>query len=281
MKVGVHISIAGGFENIIQRAKERQCNTIQIFSRNPRGWTVPKLTASSEKTEKFKENLIVYDISPLIIHLPYLPNLASPKEELYLKSIDFLISDLKQAEVLEAPYLIVHMGSHGGVGEEIGLENISRAINIAFAQVDNQVMLLLENTAGEKNELGYNFEHIKEVMEKVDLKNRVGLCFDTAHAFEAGYDISTSEGLEKTLDIVHQGIGTGKIKVLHINDSKTPYASHIDRHTHIGEGFIGHEGFKNIINHPKLKDLPMILETPIHDPEDDWKNIKTLRNLGK
>lgn len=279
MRVGVHISIAGGFENIIQRAKERQCDTIQIFSRNPRGWATCKLTTFPEKIKEFKKDLINTDIFPLIIHLPYLPNLASPKEELYLKSIDFLISDLRQAELLGAPYLITHMGSHGEAGEEIGLENISYAINTAFDQVDNQVMLLLENMAGEKNELGYNFEHIKEVINKINSKNRIGLCFDTAHVFEAGYDISTSEGLEKAIDIINQFVGIEKIKVLHLNDSKTPCASYVDRHTHIGEGFIGHKGFKNIINHSKLKDLPMILETPVHDPEDDWKNIKTIRDL--
>lgn len=280
MKIGVHISIAGGFENILQRAKERECATIQIFSRNPRGWTTSSLTVSCKETEEFKKNLKNAQISPLIIHLPYLPNLASPKKELYLKSIDLLISDLKQAEILEAPYLIVHMGSHGGTGEKIGLKNVAEAINTAFTQVDNQVTLLLENTAGEKNELGYDFNQIREVIEQINLKNRIGLCLDTAHAFEAGYDISTLKGIEETLNIIDQTIGREKIKVLHINDSKTSFNSHVDRHTHIGEGYIGLDGFRNIINHPKLKDIPMILETPVLDSEDDWKNIRTLRNLA-
>lgn len=279
MRLGAHISIAGKIYQVAERAKRIGCNTAQIFSRNPRGWQLKELFP--EEVKRLQGELEKFDIHPLIVHMPYLPNLASPKIGLYLKSVNALEEDLKRSEVLGAPYLVTHIGSFGESIREEGLERVIEGINTAFDRVENDVMLLLENTAGAGRELGSRFEEIAKIIKSIKNKKRIGVCLDTCHSFASGYDFKTAEAVSETLKLFDDLIGFQKLKVVHANDSKSPLGSHIDRHRHIGEGYIGEEGFRALLHHPAIKDLPIIIETPLKEPGDDLKNLATLRRLAK
>lgn len=262
---------------MVARAIHLGCETIQIFSGNPRGWENKPLSLA--EATKFKEEVKKEKINPVFVHMPYLPNIASPRENLYLKSIKSLQEDLVRTEKLGAAYLVLHLGSRTTSSEAKARGRITQAINHALAQVKNGVIILLENTAGQGTAIGYSFSQIKELLNGIDNKNRVGVCLDTAHAFEAGYDLSEKEGLEKAIEEFDRLIGLEKLSFLHLNDSKTPLSSRIDRHWHIGDGYIGREGFRRIINHSELSHLPAILETPRKSDEDDLKNMSVVRNL--
>ncbi|MDO9575519.1 MAG: deoxyribonuclease IV [bacterium] len=277
MKFGFHISISGGFGRVIERAKIRGCDTIQLFSRNPRGWQYSPL--KEEEIEKFKKNRKTSGIDPVFIHLPYLPNLASPKSDLLRISIFTLEEELRRAKILGADFVVAHMGAKLDSPLEKAISRISDSINTAFGNVKNNVILLLENTAGEGSEVGDRFSVIRDVIDRIDNKGRVGMCLDTAHAFEAGYDLSTEKGVSDTLKEFDDIIGLDILYLLHLNDSKTPLGSHRDLHWHIGEGYIGLEGFRNIVNCPLLSHLPGIMETPRKNEEDDIRNMKTIRRL--
>lgn len=277
MRFGFHIWISEGFSKVPELARKRRARTIQFFSHNPRGWRVSLLPG--EEVEKFKERIKELDIKPLFLHMPYLCNLASSNENFYLKSIDTLVMELERAEILGAPFLITHMGSSGEAGEAESIERLIKAINCSLDKVQNRVSVVIENTAGQGSQIGYKFSQIKTVIDGIENKERIGVCLDTAHAFEAGYDLSKREGLEKTLEEFERLIGLDKLKLLHLNDSKTPLGSRVDRHWHIGEGYIGSEGFRNIVNHPKLLHLPGIMETPHKSEEDDIRNMGKIESL--
>ncbi len=277
MKFGFQVSIAGGLSRVVTRAQYLGCETIQIFSGNPRGWKNEPLSLA--EATKFKEEVKRKNIHPVFVHMPYLPNIASPRENLYVKSIKRLQEDLGRTEDLGAAYLVLHLGSRGTSSEAKAIERITQAINHALAQVENRVIVLVENTAGQGTAIGYSFSQIKELLERMDNKDRVGVCLDTAHAFEAGYDLSKKERLEKAVEEFDRLIGLSKLHLLHLNDSKTPLSSRIDRHWHLGGGYIGREGFRRIINHPQLSHLPAILETPRANDEDDLKNISVAKGL--
>lgn len=277
MRFGFQISISGGFSRVVARAKYLGCETIQIFSGNPRGWKNKPL--SSAEATKFKEGVKKEKINPVFVHMPYLPNIASPGENLYFKSIKSLQEDLVRTEKLGATYLVLHLGSRSTSSEAKAIRRIAQAINHALAQVENRVIVLLENTAGQGTTIGYSFSQIKKLLGGIDNKSRVGVCLDTAHAFEAGYDLSEKEGLEKAVEGFDRLISLDKLYLLHLNDSKTPLSSRIDRHWHMGEGYIGREGFRRIINHPELSHLPAILETPRKNDEDDLKNMSVVKGL--
>lgn len=277
MRFGFHISIVGGFKNVLERAKKKKCETIQLFSRNPRGW---KYSSLDEKdVEEFKNDIKASGLSPVFVHMPYLPNLASGERLLFRKSVDSLVVDLKRCEILDIPYLIMHVGRRMTLPEDKAMKNVATGINQAFNKVDNRVKLLLENTAGMGSEIGYKFEQLKEIIRLVENKNRTGVVLDTAHTFEAGYNLSTKDGLDQTLKELDQSVGLKRLHLLHLNDSKTELGSHVDRHWHIGKGKIGKAGFRNIVNHPLLKHLPGIMETPRITDKEDLKNMKTIRSL--
>ena len=273
MRFGFHISIAGGFLKVIERAKRLGSETIQIFSRSPRGWNYPQLDLS--EVESFKERL---KIRPFFIHMPYLPNLASSDPELSKKSLESLKIELKRASLLGADGLVTHLGSHKGKGEERGIKNLIFNINQVFLEVSNQVMLLLENTAGQGAEIGYRLEQIASVLAGIEDKERVGLCLDTAHAFEAGYDLASRESLTDFLTNLENLIGLEKVKLIHLNDSKTPLGSRKDRHWHIGKGFLGIKGISRFINHPAIIAPPAIMETP---RKRDVKNMARAKRMRK
>jgi deoxyribonuclease-4 len=277
MRFGVHVSISGkSLKEVVKRAKERTCQTVQIFTRNPRGWALPK-EYPKEEIEEFKILLKENNIYPLIVHLPYLPNIASCDEELYSKSQQVLISDIERAGVLGAEFVVVHAGSCKA-GIDKGIELACNCINKALSQVKNNVIVLIENQAGGGSEIGYDFHQLKQMIDGIKDKNRVGICFDLCHVYVAGYDISTKESLEETLSLFDKLIGIDRIKLLHANDTDAACGSKLDRHQDIGTGKIGKLGFTNIVNHKLLKDLPVILETPVKTKEDDIRNLQTIRS---
>lgn len=277
MRFGFHIWIGEGFSKVPELARKRRARTIQFFSRNPRAWALSLIP--EEEVKKFREGVEALDIKPLFLHMPYLPNLASSKEDFYIKSIDALSKELERAEILGAQFLITHMGSRREASEQESIERLIKAINYSLDRVRNKVTVVVENTAGQGTQIGYKFSQIKTVIDGVENRERIGVCLDTAHAFQSGYDLSQRDGLERTLEEFERLIGLDKLKLLHLNDSKTPLGSRVDRHWHIGEGYIGSEGFKNIVNHPKLFHFPGIMETPHKREEDDIRNMSKIESL--
>ena len=280
VRIGVHVSIAGSIDKAVDRAQEKGCDTFQIFTRNPRGWKIKELTETD--TARFIEKLNRTGIFPPVDHMPYLPNLAAPTDDVYVKSVAALTEELKRCNALQIPYLVTHLGSHRGSGKEAGLRRIGDAINTAFSEVaiDNGVMLLLENTAGTKNSMGGTFEDIRHIMDRIEHKERIGICFDTCHAFVAGYELRTEKGLNATMQHFDEVIGLEHLKLIHLNDAKAGLNSRLDRHEHIGLGYIGEGGFRVILHDARIRDLPMILETPVDDRRDDRGNLWKVRELA-
>ncbi len=276
-RIGVHVSIAGKIWESLERAKALGCNTMQIFSRNPRTWQASEFDSSD--IENFRKLKKAYDISPVAVHIPYIINLATPIDGLYRKSIVAYIEDISRADVLGVEYVVTHLGSHVGTGEDKGIERFSAALNRIINKAKPKTMILLENTAGSGSCIGYRFEHIKRIIDSLDRPERVGVCLDTAHTFESGYDIKTKAGLEKTLKKFDKLIGLEKIKVVHFNDSLSAIGSRVDRHQHIGKGNIGLAAMKRIINHPGLKKAAFIMETPKKFDKDDKMNLKIIKKM--
>jgi len=278
MILGVHVSGAGKIYEALDRAASLGCNTMQVFSRNPQRWREdflgrPEIGEFNRRQQKLK-------IHPFFIHIPYLINLASPNPKLYQVSIEAYIEDILEANEIGADYIVTHMGSHKETSEPAGLKRLTAAINTILDKTKNaKVGILLENTSGSGSWLGYKFGHQKEVLQGLNNKERVGLCLDTAHAYLAGYDIATKEGLEKMLYEIEESAGINLIKLIHLNDAKDKLGSRHDRHEHIGKGNIGLEGLKRIINHPKLRNIPFILETPKKSEDDDNMNLNIVRKL--
>ena len=278
-RIGVHVSIAGKIYEALERGKALKCNAIQIFSRNPRGWQVQDFDKSD--LSKFSELKVKYNISPVAVHIPYIINLATPDDELYERSITAYIEDIRRADALGAEYFVTHLGSHRGSGEDNGIKRFSDALSRILNKAKPKTTILLENTAGSGDNIGYKFEHIKQILDTVGDLKKVGVCLDTAHSFEAGYDIKTKIGFQKTFSKFDKLIGLDKIKVVHFNDSLSFLGSHVDRHQHLGKGEIGLEALGRIINHPGLKDAAFIMETPKESDKDDKRNIAAAKKMIK
>ena len=285
MRFGFHVSIAGGFARAVEQARALKCETIQLFSRNPQGWRLKEL--DPEDIAKFKQGIKALDICPVAVHMPYLPNPAAENRELYEKSIEALAVDLDRASRIGAQFVVMHMGRRREASEADALERMATAINRALQIADCRMpmvacpKLLLENTAGMGKSLGDRFEHLKAVIEGVDNPNRLGVVLDTAHVFEAGYDIGTKDGLNRTLKEFDAVVGLKRLHLLHLNDSRTDLGSRVDRHWHIGKGEIGLEGFRRIVNHPLLHHLPGIMETPKDSARADRTNMRIIRGLNR
>jgi len=279
MRIGLHVSIAGHIYESLDRAKALGCNTMQIFSRNPRGWQAAKL--EKKDVEEFRRLKIRYDINPVAVHIPYIINLATPDDRLYKRSIDAYIEDIERADLLGTEYFVTHLGSHVGSGEDNGIKRFTAAINRILKMARPKATILLENTAGSGSWIGYRFEHLARIIKSVFDPSRLGVCLDTAHTFEAGYDIKTKKGLEDTLKKFDKLLGLKLIKVVHFNDSLSPEGSRVDRHQHIGKGNIGLEAMARVINHPGLKDAAFIMETPKESDKDDKRNIATVKRMCK
>jgi deoxyribonuclease-4 len=278
MLLGIHISTRGKLADAPSIAHSLGCETMQIFSHNPVSWRKGPL--ASQEIDEFNRAQNKFKIKPVFIHVPYLINLASPNPKLYHASINAYTEDIVEASLLNADYIVTHMGSHKETSEKSGIKRLTEALNIIIeATKDSPVGILLENTAGSGSWLGYNFSHHHEIIAGLDNKERVGLCVDTAHAYLAGYDLAAKEGFERLLREIDDLVGLDLIKAVHLNDAKGALGSHHDRHDHIGKGSIGMEGIRRIVNHPRLKNLPFILETPKDDEDSDKTNLATVRKL--
>lgn len=279
MPFGAHMSIGGGVANAFAQGEKAGCDTMQIFSKNQRQWEAKPYTP--EEIADFKAEQQRTAIRPVVVHASYLINMASPKEGLWEKSIAGFADELERCAALEIPYLVVHPGSHTGSGEEAGLLRIGAALTrVLEAGVAEGVTVLLEITAGQGTALGYRFEHLARLIELVSHRERVQVCIDTCHLFAAGYDLRTPETYEATFATCERLLGTRCIKVFHLNDSQKELGSRTDRHDHIGKGCLGTEPFRMLVNDPRFRDIPMILETPKgEDLAEDIENLALLRSL--
>jgi len=278
VRFGVHMPQKGGFEKNVKRVSGLGCRTIQIFPGNPTGWKMGKLELPA--IEKRAELLEQLDIAPLVVHSAYLINLASSSTDFLAKSKKLLDETMERANFYRAPYVILHTGNHGGQGVEKGMAQIIEAIDEGLSKWPDSVMLLLENTAGSGTALGANFEEISEILKSFP-KGKLGVCFDTAHSWAAGYDIGSAAAAGKVLDEFNRVIGLDNLHVIHVNDTRVDCGSRSDRHAHIGEGNISLEGFGTIINYGWPEDFPFILETPENGTDWDRTNLEKLKSLVK
>ena len=277
--LGAHMSISGGVDKAILAGNTIACECIQIFTKSSRQWAAKHYT--KDEVQQFLLNKKNSTIKTVIAHDSYLLNLGSPNEPLRKKSVLAMIDEIERCETLEIPNLIAHPGSHTGSGEETGLKTIAKSLNEVHAACKGyKTLITLEITAGQGTNLGYRFKQFRDIFDCTTAPDRLRVCFDTEHAFAAGYDIRTKEGYEKTFKELDETVGLDKLAAFHLNDSKKEFNSRVDRHEHIGQGYIGLEAFKRILNDPRFAGLPMCLETP-KSPEltEDVENLKTLKSL--
>ena len=273
MQVGCHVSASGSIDKAVDNAVERNCTAFQIFTRSPRSWHAKELT--KEVIDAFKSKLKDSKIDRFAIcaHMPYLPNLATPKDDAFEKSVNTLVSEVERCAQLGIPYLVTHLGSHLGTGEEAGIKRLVDGLTKA-GQTKNDVMILLENTAGQKNSVGSDFQQLGEIFKQLKPGKKFGVCLDTCHAFVAGYDLRTKEKVKETFKEFDKHVGVENLKILHLNDARGELGCNLDRHYHLGLGGIGEEGMKSVVKFANKKKIPIILETPIDDDRDDFENVK-------
>lgn len=295
-KVGFHVSIAGGISKSVSNARDLGCNAFQIFTRNPRGWSANPLR--EKDIQEFKKELarnnnnLKITNNSIFVHMPYLPNLSSSDNSIYRKSLNVLSQEVERCRKLTIPYLVLHLGSHQGKGSEHGIDLVVNACNSVLhkgkkgANSEGEVTLLLENSAGQKHNVGSDFEEIRAILDKLKSsgnKKYVGVCLDTCHAFAAGYDLRTEKSVDKTFDEFNKIIGMKEnLKLVHLNDSKDNLSSGRDRHEHIGLGRIGLEGFKAFFKRKSIVDnVPLIMETPIDERRDNSDNLEVILEIIK
>jgi deoxyribonuclease-4 len=276
-RIGFHAPIKGGLHEALIVAKETGCDTVQIFSRNPRGWAAKNLSATDAAL--FRKVTRLTKLKPVIIHCNYLVNLAAGDELMLQKSRISFREEIARAIQLGADYLVVHPGSARGACEADGIRTCADSLKFACRRLRlGKLRILLENTAGQGECIGHRFEHLREIMGACpDIP--LGVCLDTAHAFTAGYDIREEDGLEALITRIRTTVGTRSVRAIHFNDSRAPYNSRVDRHWHIGEGHIGSDALRRVAQHPKLAHAAFILETPYDDPRADLKNLNMLRSF--
>ena len=276
MRLGRHMPTHSNAVKAAELAREIGCNTIQIFASNPTGWRPP--AENSKGSIAFAEAARALDLDPVVIHAPYLINLASPDELIWEKSIALLRWTLLRGELLGARYVVFHTGSHRGSGVEAGIARIADAIRRILPDTSPEVMLLLENDVGAGNSLGYSFEQLRDILDLLpQYYERMGVCIDTAHLWGAGHDISTAESARQVIDNMDATFGINRLKVIHLNDTEMALASHRDVHSRLGEGIIGEEGLRALLQDPRLAHAVVILETPIKTDEqdrEDWEQDK-------
>jgi deoxyribonuclease IV len=279
-RIGIHLSTAGGVFRAAERAHEIGANTFQIFSSSPRMWRAMRLDPSHcEQMRRLRKE---YDCAPLVIHTSYLVNLCGQTELFREKSIVAFRGEVERALALGAEYLVLHPGSWKGLTREEGLrraaESIARAVDgVRFDDCDFRV--LIENTAGAEFSLGGSFEQVAELIERLRPVVPVGACLDTCHCHVAGYDLVSAEGYEETVERVRDSVGLETVRVWHMNDAKAVRGSRLDRHQHIGDGTMGLEPFRRLLNDPRFAHCAFIAETPVDEPEDDRRNVETMKSL--
>jgi deoxyribonuclease IV len=315
LRIGFHVSISGGISNSVDNALKEDCTAFQIFSRNPRGWAAKPL--DNEDVLLFKNKLAgrldrndstkstqaktyangsgkkganersKIDRNAIFVHMPYLPNLSSPNKIIYDQSVQVLIGELNRCDALAIPYLVVHLGSHQGEGIKKGVEQLVYACSHAIESTtsENNVSILLENSAGQKNTVASDFAELRIILDKLydknprSKKNRFGVCLDTCHAFASGYDLSTKEAVDDTMDKFKFQVGLKYLKLIHLNDSRDKLFSRRDRHEHVGLGEIGTEGFNAFLKHKSHVNTPLIMETPMDNRRSNSDNLEFVKAI--
>jgi len=279
VQIGAHVSISGSIANAITNASKRECSAFQVFTSNPRGWHAKDLT--DDGITNYKNNLSQSNIDRLatVAHMPYLPNLSSPEISVYEKSIHTMIREVERCDKLGIPYLVTHLGSHKGTGEDKGIRRLVCALT-KVAKTNKDVTILLENTAGQKNSVGSDFTQLAEIFFGLKPASRFGICIDTCHAFAAGYDLRNEKNVKYVFEKFDSEIGLKHIKIIHLNDSKGELGCHLDRHEHIGLGHIGEAGLSQVVKLANKNKIPIILETPIDERRTDVENIRKAKDLA-
>ena len=279
--LGAHMSIAGGYYKAVEAAAEFGMDCVQIFTKNNNQWRAKPI--SDDEAERFKSAMSEYELTDSLSHASYLINLASPKPDLRKKSIEALVVEVQRADFLGIPYVVFHPGAFTTSSEQEGLDRIIDSLNQVHRQTEGLTSHpLLENTAGQGSNLGWQFEHLATLIEGVEQPDRLGVCIDTCHAFAAGYPLADPQDYEKTIQAMESTFGLEQIRAFHLNDSKREFGSRKDRHEHIGEGEMGLEPFRNLLNDSRFAEVPMYLETEKgeRDGEDyDAMNLRVLRGL--
>jgi deoxyribonuclease-4 len=279
VQIGAHVSISGSIANAITNASERECSAFQVFTSNPRGWHAKDLT--DDDATNYKNNLSQSNIDRFatVAHMPYLPNLSSPEISVYEKSIHTMIREVERCDKLGIPYLVTHLGSHKGTGEDKGIQRLVGALT-EVAKTNKDVTILLENTAGQKNSVGSDFTQLAEIFFGLKPASSFGICIDTCHAFAAGYDLRNEKNVKDVFEKFDSEIGLKHIKIIHLNDSKGELGCHLDRHEHIGLGHIGEAGLSQVVKLANKNKIPIILETPIDERRTDFENIRKAKELA-
>ena len=279
VQIGAHVSISGSIANAITNASKRECSAFQVFTSNPRGWHAKDLT--DDGITNYKNNLSQSNIDRLatVAHMPYLPNLSSPEISVYEKSIHTMIREVERCDKLGIPYLVTHLGSHKGTGEDKGIRRLVGALT-EVAKTNKDVTILLENTAGQKNSVGSDFTQLAEIFFGLKPASRFGICIDTCHAFAAGYDLRNEKNVKDVFEKFDSEIGLKHIKIIHLNDSKGELGCHLDRHERIGLGHIGEAGLGQVVKLANKNKIPIILETPIDERRTDFENIRKAKDLA-
>lgn len=286
-RLGAHLSIAGGLPRAVDRAVASRCEALQIFTKSAGQWRARELP--DEEIATFRRRVVETGLHPVVAHNSYLINLAAASAALRAQSMAALRDEFDRAESLGLDGLVMHPGSHTSGTEEDGLRFIGDAIGSLLAERPRaKAMVLLEHTAGQGTNLGHRFEHLAAILDRVGRSPRVGVCLDTCHLLTAGYDLCSEDGYEDTFRQFTEILGLDRLRLFHLNDSKKPCGSRVDRHEHIGKGCLGLDPFRRLLNDPRFADLPMVLETPklesAHSRRRDvdaWdaRNLRTLRNL--
>ena len=277
--LGAHMSIAGGVSEALIRARDTGCECVQIFTKSSRQWVskpYPK-----EEVENFRRRLLETGIKMVIAHDSYLINMGAPDEAMRKKSVAGFVDELERCEMLGVPFLIAHPGAHVGAGEEEGIKTIAKSINEAHRACPGYtVEVALEITAGQGSNLGYRFEQMAQIFDATTEHERLRLCFDTEHAFAAGYDLRSAEGYERTFAELDERVGLERLVAFHMNDSLKPFHSRVDRHQHIGKGYLGIDPFRRLVNDPRFAGIPMCLETePGPEMADIAADLRQLHEL--
>ncbi|MBN1395356.1 MAG: deoxyribonuclease IV [Pirellulales bacterium] len=281
--LGAHQSIVGGFDKAVERARRCGCDCLQLFTKNNNQWVAGEITP--RQAQRFREALDACGLTHPLAHDSYLINLASPDPKLWRKSIDAFIVEMRRAETLSIPFVVTHPGAYTTADEQTGLKNVVRAVDEIHSQTsDLKTRCLLETTAGQGTALGWRFEQLAAVLDRVKSPDRLGFCFDTCHVFAAGYPLAPEKNYRDTLSAFDKLLGLERIRAFHLNDSRRERGSRVDRHEHIGHGELGLEPFRLLLNDERFDEIPMYLETP-KGTEDgvDWDliNLKTLRSLSR
>ena len=277
--LGAHMSIAGGVDNAVLQGKEVGCDTVQLFTKSSRQWVSKPL--GKDEIARFHRAKKETGLNTVVAHDSYLYNFAAPDDVLRKKSVAGLIDEMERCEALGVMYLIAHPGAHVGTGEEAGIQTIAKSIDEMHSACPGyETKLAIEITAGQGSNLGYRFQQVRQIIDASKNSDQLRVCFDTEHAFAAGYDLRTKEGYERTFAEFDETIGLEILVAFHLNDAKKDLGCRVDRHEHIGKGFIGLEAFRLLMNDKRFWGLPMCLETPKSDDcHEDHENLATLRNL--